>query len=65
MITQIKNDMAAIIDTQGEPMTKTDAAFWYVCLNAVTFAVLGLYGIAALNFCELYRYGKRCFKESR
>ena len=53
--------MAALIDTQGEPMTKTDAAFWYACLNAVTFTVLGLYGVAAINICELYRYGKRCF----
>lgn len=65
MITQIKSDMAALIDMQGEQMTKADAAFWYAYLNVVIFAVLGLYGIAALNFCELYRYGKRCFKESR
>lgn len=61
MITQIKNDMAGLIDTHGEPMSKRQAAFWYVHLNAVTFAVLGLYGVAALNLFELYRYGKRCF----
>lgn len=61
MITQIKSDMAALIDTQGKPMSKQQAAFWYVYLNAVTFAVLGLYGVAALNLFELYRYGKRCF----
>lgn len=54
MITQIKSDMAALIDMQGEPITKADAAFWYAYLNVVIFAVLGLYGIAALNFCELY-----------
>lgn len=65
MITQIKSDMAALIDMQGEPMTKADAAFWYAYLNVVIFAVLGPYGIAALNFCELYRYSKRFFKESR
>ena len=65
MITQIKNDMAGLIDTHGKPMSKQQAAFWYVYLNTVTFAVLGLYGVAAFNICELYRYGRRCFKESR
>lgn len=64
MITQIKSDMAALIDTQGEPMTKAGAAFWYAYLNVVIFAVFGLYGVAAFNICELYRYGRRCFKES-
>ena len=61
MITQIKDDMAGLINTHGKPMSKQQAAFWYVYLNAVTFAVLGLYGVAALNLFELYRYGKRCF----
>lgn len=61
MITQIKNDMAGLIDTHGKPMSKQQAAFWYVYLNAVIFAVLGLYGVVALNLFELYRYGKRYF----
>lgn len=63
MITQIKNDMAALIDTQGEPMAKADAAFWYVYLNALLLAVLGLFGVVALNVYELYQYGKHCFED--
>lgn len=61
MITQIKNDMAGLIDTHGKSMSKQQAAFWYVYLNAVIFVVLGLYGVAALNLFELYRYVKACF----
>lgn len=60
MITQIKNDMAALIDTQGGTMTKTGAAFWYLYLNILMLAVFGLYGVAAVNLIELVRYGKSC-----
>lgn len=65
LITNEDERLAALIDMQGEPMTKADAAFWYAYLNVVIFAVFGLYGVAAFNICELYRYGRRCFKESR
>ena len=60
MITQIKNDMAALIDTQGGTMTKTGAAFWYLYLNILMLAVFGLYGGAAVNligcicFCNCF-----------
>lgn len=60
MITQIKNDMAALIDTQGGTMTKTGAAFWYLYLNILMLAVFGLYGVAAVNLIELICYGKSC-----
>lgn len=60
MITQIKNDMAALIDTQGGTMTKTGAAFWYLYLNILMLAVFGLYGVAAVNLIELIHYGKSC-----
>ena len=60
MITQIKKDMAALIDTQGGTMTKTGVAFWYLYLNILMLAVFGLYGVSAVNLIELIRYGKSC-----
>lgn len=59
MITQIKNDMAAI-DTR-RTNDKNRCCLLVRMFERGNFRGLGTVWVAAINICELYRYGKRCF----